>query len=87
MLKRQIHREIGLYDEAMWCKSDREMFARIFNHGYKIGTVKKPVVLYRCHTKQMHKSERKLRYNVQLQKECKAAIQKRKTDLSGLEML
>ena len=36
MLKKDIHREIGLYDESLRCKSDREFFARVFNHGFKI---------------------------------------------------
>ena len=87
MLKKKIHRKIGLYDESLWCKSDREMFARIFNYGYKIGFVNSDVSIYRRHADQMHKSKRKLKINKQLQKEVLLKIKKRKKDLSCLEML
>jgi glycosyltransferase involved in cell wall biosynthesis len=87
MLKKEIHRKIGLYDESLRCKSDREMFARIFNHGFKIGVVNDPVVLYRRHKKQMHRSKEKMKINDKLQKEVTAKIKKRKKDLSGIEML
>jgi len=87
MLKKDIHRQIGLYDESMRCKSDREMWARIFNHGFKVGYVKKDVSIYRIHTEQMHKSKEKLKKNDKLQKEALKKMKKRKKDLSGLEML
>jgi len=87
MLKKDIHRRIGLYDETLRCKSDREMFARIFNRDFKIGSVKNDVAIYRRHLEQMHRSKEKMKINKQLQKEVLAKIEKRKTDLSGLEML
>jgi len=87
MLKKEIHRKIGLYDEILRCKSDREFFARVFNHNFKIGTVKKDVALYRRHKKQMHRSKEKLKINDKLQKEVLNKIEKRKKDLSGLELL
>ena len=87
MLRKQIHREIGLYDETMWCKSDREMFARIYHHGYKIGWVDNYVSLYRRHPKQMHKSSAKIKNNIRLQAELKQKINERKKDLSGLSFL
>ena len=87
MLKKSIHSKIGLYDENLWCKSDREMFARIFNHNFKIGFVDKDVSIYRHHDRQMHKSKKKLAVNDQLQQQLKNLINKRKKDLSGLEML
>jgi len=87
MLKKQIHREIGLYDESLWCKSDREMFARIFNYKYKIGTVNENVAIYRIHSKQMHKSKRKLKINKKLQNIVQRKIKKREKDLSDVEML
>ena len=76
-----------MYDENLRCKSDREFFARVFHHNFKIGVVKKDVALYRRHSKQMHCSKEKLRINDKLQKEVLKLIKKRKTDLSGLEML
>ena len=87
MLKKNIHRQIGLYDETMKSKSDREMWARIFNHKFTIGYVDKPVAIYRCHSLQMHRSSSKLLINEQLQKNALEIISKRQTDLSGLEML
>ena len=87
MLKKDIHRRIGLYDDTLWCKSDREFFARVFNHDFKIGTVKEDVAFYRRHKKQMHRSKEKLKINEKLQKEVMKKIKVRKKDLSGLEML
>jgi len=87
MLRKDIHRKIGLYDEELRSKSDREFFARVFNHNFKIGTVKKDVALYRRHKKQMHRSKEKLKINDKLQKEVLNKIKKRKKDLSGLELL
>lgn len=87
MLKKQIHREVGLYDEELRFKSDREMWARIFNHGYKIGYVMSPVSIYRIHDKQMHKSKEKMKINDWLEKEVQNKIEKRKTDLSGIRIL
>lgn len=87
MLRKDIHRKIGLYDEALRCKSDREFFARVFNHGFKIGVVDKDVAYYRRHPKQMHRSKEKLRINKKLQKEVMRKIEIRRKDLSDLEML
>ncbi len=87
MLKKDIHRKIGLYDEVLRCKSDREFFARVFNYGFRIGTVSKDVAFYRRHKKQMHRSKEKLKINEKLQKEVLEKIEKRKKDLSDLEML
>lgn len=87
MLKKNIHKKIGLYDETLRCKSDREFFARVFNHGFKIAIVKEDVAFYRRHLKQMHRSKEKLKINDRLQKEVLNLIRKRKKDLSELEML
>lgn len=87
MLRKQIHREIGLYDESLRCKSDREMWARIFNHGYRIGTVDQPVVVYRMHPNQMHRSKEKAAINDRLQAEVLEKISRRAIDLSDVEML
>ena len=87
MLKKEIHRKIGLYDETLRCKSDREFFARVFNHNFKVGIVKKDVALYRRHKKQMHRSKEKIKINDKLQKEVLNKIEKRKKNLSGLNFL
>ncbi len=87
MLRKQIHREIGLYDETMKCKSDREFWARCLNHNYKVGWTNDYVSIYRKHSKQMHQSKEKLKNNDRLEKESLEKMERRKTDLSGLEML
>jgi len=87
MLKKEIHRQIGLYDESLRCKSDREMWARIFSHNFKIGWVNDYVSVYRSHSKQMHKSKEKMKINDKLQKQVLKKIKKRVSDLSDLEML
>lgn len=87
MLKRDIHKQIGLYDEKLRSKSDREMWARIFNHRFKIGYVSDYVSFYRRHRKQMHRSKDKLQANKQLQIQVLKLIEKRRKNLSGLKML
>jgi glycosyltransferase involved in cell wall biosynthesis len=87
MLRKDVHCKIGLYDEKLRCKSDREFFARVFNYKLKIGTVDEDVAIYRRHSKQMHCSKDKVKINKKLQKYVLALIEKRKIDLSGLELL
>lgn len=87
MLRKEIHTKIGLYDEEMRYKSDREMWARIINNGFKIGTVDTPVAVYRMHDNQMHKSKHKLSINKQLELDMLERIEKRKTNLTGLKKL
>ncbi len=87
MLKKDIHKKIGLYDESLRSKSDREMWARILNNGFKMSYVEDYVSLYRRHNKQMHRSPEKLKINDKLQKHVLRLIEKRKKDLTGLIML
>ena len=87
MLKRDIHREIGLYDETLRFKSDREMWARIMNHKFKVGYINDFVSIYVQHPNQMHKSDAKKKINESLQKEVEDKIEKRKTDLRDLTFL
>lgn len=87
MVRRDVHKRVGLYDEEMRCKSDREMWARVMNHGLKIGWVDEDVSIYRIHDKQMHKSKEKLKRNQALQKDALQRIKRRKNDLSDVEML
>ena len=87
MLKKNVHKKIGLYDESLRCKSDREMWARILFNNFKMSYVDDPVSLYRRHSRQMHRSPEKMKINDKLQKRVLSLIEKRKKDLSGLEML
>lgn len=88
MLRKSIHSKVGLYDETLRCKSDREMWARILARPeFRVSWVNEPVAVYRSHKKQMHRSKYKLQNNERLEAEVKAKIEKRRTDLTGLPTL
>ncbi len=87
MLRKNIHRKIGLYDENLRCKSDREMWARIFNHNFKIGWVNEPVSIYRIHASQMHKSKEKSKINDKLQEQVLEIISRRSKNIGDVKML
>jgi len=88
MLKKDIHRKIGLYDTWFWAQSDREMFLRIGNANFTIGTVDENVAIYRIHNKQMYKSARKKRNKQILDARMHEVLARRKNgDFSGVEML
>lgn len=87
MLRRDLHKEIGLYDTDLRFKSDREMWGRIFYRQYIIGFVNDPVCLYRIHDNQMHKSKAKAKINDVLALEVVDKINRRSKNLSDVEML
>lgn len=87
MLRRDVHARVGLYDVLLRCKSDREMWARIFNRKLKVGWVEEDVAIYRRHKRQMHRSREKMKINDRLQAEVLRLIAKRRRDLSGLDIL
>ncbi len=87
MLRKEIHRKIGLYDPWFWAQGDREMFLRIANADFKVGTVDEDVAIYRIHGKQMHRSKRKRKDRENLNRRMHEVLEKRKGgDFSGLEM-
>lgn len=87
MLRKKIHREIGLYDETLRFKSDREFFGRVFSYNYKIGFVSNIVAVYRLHSGQMHCSREKMKINDSLKQQVFQKIERRKTDLSDVNFL
>lgn len=88
MLRKDIHRKIGLYDPWFWAQGDREMFLRIGNAGFKIGTVDENVAVYRIHNDQMCRSRRKKRDKVNLKKKMREVLKNRKKgNFSGIDML
>tara|TARA_Y100000034_G_scaffold113522_1_gene148637 strand:- start:1422 stop:2138 length:717 start_codon:yes stop_codon:yes gene_type:complete len=87
MLRKKIHSKIGLYDVSLRSKSDREFWARVLHYRFKIANVNDYVAIYRKHSKQMHRSAEKAAMNDKLQKRVLKLIEKRKRDLSGLEIL
>jgi len=78
MLRKDIHRIIGLYDTELWASSDREMIFRIANAGFKIGTVNEDVAIYRIHPLQMHKSKKKMQASRNLKRLVREKVEKRK---------
>ncbi|MHA2023959.1 MAG: glycosyltransferase family 2 protein [Candidatus Thorarchaeota archaeon] len=86
MLKKDIHRKIGLYDEELWSSSDFEMWGRIHVNGFKVGYVEEDVAIYRMHPQQMHRSKRKVENLDKITSIVKKKIERRKSDLSGLPM-
>jgi glycosyltransferase involved in cell wall biosynthesis len=88
MLRKNIHRIIGLYDPWFWAQGDREMFLRIGNAGFTIGAVDTDVAVYRIHSRQMYKSKRKKRNRQILDIRMRKVLAQRKDgDFSGIEML
>jgi len=90
MLRKDIHRRIGLYDIETWAQpvSDREMFCRVASNKYKIGSVDVDVAVYRMHEKQMHKKEKKRSDRAQIfQRLEEVKIRREKGNFTGLEML
>jgi len=89
MLRKKIHKKIGLYDTWFWSQGDREMLLRIGCCGFRIGTVEEDVAIYRIHKRQMHKSDKKKKARKKLDQRMRSVLAKRRNrkDLSGLEML
>jgi len=69
MLKKQIHRDFGLYDESLRSRSDREMWWRLFGKSkedevknrVKRVHLNKPIVYYRYHRNMMTRFRQKNR--------------------------
>ena len=87
MLRKDIHRKIGLYDESLWNSSDREMWIRIHNYNYKVGIVNEEVSVYRIHPKQMHASKKKMASLSEFLALVEEKSKKRRVDLFDVRML
>ncbi len=57
MVKKKLHRIVGLYDEDLPCSSDTEMWDRILRLGHMPVSIRYGVSIYRQHGEQMHNSE------------------------------
>lgn len=62
MVRKELHRLVGLYDEELPFSSDKEMWLRILGFGYFPIYVNEFVSVYRVHRNQMHKQSFKKRY-------------------------
>lgn len=56
MVTRQLHKQIGLYDETLRFSSDNEMWRRVIRFGIIPAHVKEPVAIYRVHGERMSRS-------------------------------
>ena len=59
MLKRELHKKVGLYDETLRFSSDNEMWRRIIALGYIPIHLDKIVATYRVHDRRMSRSDYK----------------------------
>jgi glycosyltransferase involved in cell wall biosynthesis len=59
MVKREVYKKIGLYDEDMKSKGDREMWHRILFDGFNLNFLNEFVAYYRIHPGQMSSSKTK----------------------------
>lgn len=87
MVERSVYEKVGLYDESFRSMGDKEMWGRINNHIGTPGYMDKPLVYYRQHNKQMHRSGWKLKNLKKLEKKLHKTIAKRAKSLDGVEML
>jgi len=78
MVRREVHHQVGLYDETLPSRGDKEMWARIINNIGIPGYVAKEVAYYRNHTGQMHRSKAKKKMLPKLEKRLNHLIQKRR---------
>lgn len=87
MVERAVYELVGLYDESFRSMGDKEMWARIVNHVGPPGYLNKPLVYYRQHGEQMHRSKWKLKNLAKLEKQLHKVVKARATDLEGIEKL
>lgn len=59
MVRKELHRKLGLYDEVLPFSADSEMWDRIIMFGYVPVYVEDYVAIYRVHSAQMHNSKYK----------------------------
>jgi len=88
MVRRIVHRKVGLYEETLPSRGDKEMWARIINNVGIPGYVKKEVAYYRNHGGQMHRSKLKKKNLPRLEKKLAGFIKRRKNgNLDGVSRL
>lgn len=65
LCRRSIYERVGLYDEEMRWKSDREMWYRMLHYGGRLGYLDAFVAIYRLHDRNMSESEERRRSNIE----------------------
>ncbi len=57
MVKRELHKKVGLYDETLRFSSDNEMWRRIIGFGFIPAHIEDFVAKYRVHSRRMSRSD------------------------------
>lgn len=85
MVRRSVHEKIGLYEESLSSRADKEMWARIINNIGIPGYINEEVAYYRNHKRQMHRSKIKKMNLPKLEKRLLKLIKSRsKGNLKGV---
>lgn len=86
--KKNIHSKIGLYDENMKSKADREMWARMHSNNIVLHSVDFHVAFYRQHNLQMSRSKQKLKNKTKIESYFNRVYHERMNkNFYGLKML
>lgn len=65
LCRRSVYERVGLYDEEMRWKADREMWYRMLHHGCRLDYLRAFVAIYRRHGCNMSESEERRRSNIE----------------------
>jgi len=87
MVRRLVYKKIGLYEESLPSRGDKEMWARIINNVGIPGYIHKEVAYYRHHGGQMHRSKAKKKNLPRLEKRLNKLISLRKRKITGVQTL
>jgi len=88
MYRRCLHQKLGMYDEAMRSKSDREMWARFYYNGVSMCRIDHIMAVYRQHPMQMSRSVEKKNNIKSVNDYFNDVVSRRKNgDMTGLDML
>jgi glycosyltransferase involved in cell wall biosynthesis len=77
MVKKEIHRKLGLYDENIRCSSDNEMWRRFIKFGCIPVHIDDFVAIYRVHPKRMSRSNYKNKNKEKIKKYVINIVEKR----------
>ena len=79
MVRREFHKQLGLYDEHLRFSSDNEMWRRALRFGFIPAYIPTPVSVYRVHDKRMSRSKFKRMHVAGVKEYIKRAVEIRHT--------
>lgn len=77
MVRRELHKKVGLYDEQLRFSSDNEMWRRIIGMGHIPAHIEDYVAVYRVHPDRMARSPYKRKYGPMVKKQIIADVERR----------